>query len=79
MSALGIGSVNLQMVLPAGKFRNCTLNDVLYVPDLAFNLLSVVKITNAGKKVVFSESSCEIFNNDDSLIAIGVKILSCII
>ena len=45
MSALGIGSVNLQMVLAAGKFRNCTLNDVLYDPDLAFNLLSVVKIT----------------------------------
>ena len=35
------GKVVLSMKLPHGKTEECTLHDVLYVPDLAFNLLSV--------------------------------------
>ena len=30
----------LRVKLPRGKIEECTLHDVLYVPDLAYNLLS---------------------------------------
>ena len=43
LSAVGRGNVELDMVLPNGKVKSCTLYDVLYVPDLSYNLVSVRK------------------------------------
>jgi len=37
------------------EFKNCILNDVLYVPNLRKNLLSVSAITNKGGKILFEK------------------------
>ena len=43
--------VVLDMVLPNGESKLCTLHDVLYVPTLSYNLLSVAKASQKGKIV----------------------------
>ena len=35
LTAVGRGTVKLDMVLPNGELKCCTLHDVLYVPDLS--------------------------------------------
>ena len=49
----GQGVVSLKMKLPDGSVRRCKLLDVLYVPDLAYNLLSVSKAAESGKMTKF--------------------------
>ena len=51
LTAVGRGEVVLDMVLPNGESRSCTLCDVLYVPQLSHNLISVAKATQTGKVV----------------------------
>ena len=49
-------------------------NDVLYVPDLAANLLLVYQMTHTGepKRVIFIPDSVEIFEiSTDQIVAIG--------
>ena len=58
LTAVGRGEVVLDMVLPNGESRLCTLCDVLYVPQLSHNLISVAKATQTGKVVKFTKSAC---------------------
>ena len=46
------------MELPDGTTKVCKLNDVLYVPKLSYNLLSVPRAAKAGKTAKFSETGC---------------------
>ena len=59
-----MGTVELDMLLPDGSSRKCSLQKVLYVPKLAYNLVSVSRATEAGKSVTFSKGGCEF--SDDS-------------
>ena len=43
LTAVGRGEAVLDMILPNGESRSCMLRDVLYVPKLSYNLLSVAK------------------------------------
>ena len=56
--------INLKIELEYGKVRQCKLLSVLYVPDLAYNLLSVSKATSheTGNKVEFFNDGCNIIN-----------------
>jgi hypothetical protein len=52
--------------LPNGSFEN-----VLHVPNLSINLLSVYQITQTGKKVEFTSDSVSVIDmHDNSIIAI---------
>ena len=42
-----------------GSTQRCTLNDVLYVPKLSYNLPSVSKAAVAGNTTKFGETGCE--------------------
>ena len=53
------GSVKLQ-VNSGSRIRPVKLHHVLYVPDLKYNLLSVSKSAELGKKVEFERSGCKI-------------------
>lgn len=58
----------------ANEMLDVTVNDVMYVPGLSTNLLSISKITNKNKIVIFTNKGCEIYNTSDCEIA-GTPIL----
>jgi len=68
--ATGTGHVHARF--PAkGKWHRIVLQDVLYVPELHRNLLSVSHILKRGGKVRFEGNHCRIFSNSDTLIGEG--------
>ena len=69
LTAIGRGDVVLNMLLPSGESKTCTLYDVLYVPDLSYNLLSVSKASRRGKVVKFKKSACYILDRKHTLVA----------
>ena len=71
LQATGLGSVVLKMKLPNGMSKPCTLHNVLLVPSLAYNLLSVTSASKKGKIVTFSKMKCEIRDDKSSLLAVG--------
>ena len=60
--ASGMGDVKLGLRLPTNRFVSCTLKNVLYVPGLAHNLMSVSQIAKDGKEILFFDNSCKISN-----------------
>ena len=66
----GKGSITLKSNLPGQKIGVFELHDVLYVPLLSFNLVSVSQATNNGKLCKFNNDICEIFDKNN-LVAIG--------
>ena len=50
LRATGKGTVPLMMNLPDGSCRKCCLFEVLFVPSLSYNLLSVSKAAEKEKK-----------------------------
>ena len=71
LEAQGTGVVTLK--LPGGRTLTGRLNDVLYVPQLAYNLLSVSKMTEMGKKMRFNDFEGRIVNDEGELVAIALK------
>ena len=67
------GTVDVDMVLSDGTRRGCALKKVLYVPGLAYNLVSVSKAADAGKTVHFDDSVCEFQNESGEVIAVGAR------
>lgn len=51
------------------KATGVTVKDVLCVPDICANLLSVSQMTKQGKTVVFDNVSCRIYDEDRELMA----------
>ena len=49
------------------------MGEVLYIPSLAYNLLSVPKATEAGKTVTFGETQGEIVDEEGEVVAIATK------
>ena len=54
------GTVILDRVLPNGRSQKCRIVNVLYVPMLYYSLLSVSKVSEAGKITKFNRTGCEI-------------------
>ena len=74
LHAVGRGVVLLETKLPSGRTKKCKLQDVLYVPKLSYNLLSVSKITDAGKSTRFGEANCQILDEQRKLIAVANRV-----
>ena len=60
-------------VYAANKVRKCKLHDVLYVPDLSFNLVSVSKAVKAGKKIEFDRTGCQFIDKSSNEIIVSAK------
>ena len=73
LEAAGQGTVRLEVKLPSGKSKSCKLRDVFYVPKLSYNLLSVSKAAEAGKKTVFTETKAEILDSKGKLVAAATR------
>ena len=71
LQAIGHGDIVLKMNLPHGKIESYTLYDVLLVPELAYNLLSVISASKKEKVTTFSEMRCEIRDSKFKPIAMG--------
>ena len=71
LKAVGKGSVMLELL--AGRKKNCLLKDVLYVPGLNYNLLSVPKSTEIVDEAVFGHSKCE-FLKHGKIVATGKRV-----
>ena len=74
VEATGQGTVVLEMASTSGKTSRCKLHEVLYVPDLSYNLLSVSKAAEAGKVVEFGEISCRILHANRKLITTATRV-----
>lgn len=55
-----IGDVNIDVCCD-GQIINVTIHDVLYLPELTANLLSVSQLTKTNCRVIFNANNCEIF------------------
>ena len=56
------------------KCKRCVLQDVLYVPYLSYNLVSVPKATRSGKTAKFNEDGDHIFDESGKLIATAKQV-----
>lgn len=74
LTAIGRGEVVLDMVLPNGESKPCKLHDVLYVPKLSYNLLSVTKASQKDKVVKFTKSACYVLNQKHKMVAKATKV-----
>ena len=74
LTAVGEGTVSLKVNLPNNKVENRTLEKVLYVPDLAHNLISISQVTLGGKITKFYGHSCKIFSKENKLLAVGKRL-----
>jgi hypothetical protein len=68
----GIGSGKLKVMNQNGEKVEITLNDVLFVPELETNLISVNKIVNNDFSVIFNDSGCKI-NFKNTNVAVAIK------
>ena len=57
------GSVKLLVKSSSNGTRKVKLHEVLLVPKLKYNLFSVSKVAQLGKKVEFNQSGCKIIDN----------------
>jgi cell division cycle protein 20 (cofactor of APC complex)/ATP-binding cassette subfamily B (MDR/TAP) protein 1 len=64
IQAIGIGDIPVRVrINNTSNLIDVTFKDVLYVPDIAANLLSVAKITSNDVKVMFTGNECNIINS----------------
>ena len=73
VQAIGKGTVILEMNISDNKNVVCKLSDVLYVPQLSYNLLSVSKAARNGKQFQFEDSKCYITDTKHGVIGIATK------
>ena len=69
----GEGIVNLKIQTESKKPIQLTMNNVLHVPEMSCNLMSVRQITDHGFSVTFKDQVCKVSNNQGRLIAKGIK------
>jgi gag-polypeptide of LTR copia-type len=72
LQVIGSGQVKLQLNVQ-GKQNKCVIKDVLHVPMLGYNLLSVLAMEGHGMETKFSSGVCTIRNKNHSIVALGTK------
>ena len=73
LNGSGIRTVKIETLLPDGNSQHCMLKNVLYVPKLSYNLLSVSKAAEAGNTARFSRTGCDIVNQKGKVIAFATR------
>jgi len=74
LNVTSVGDIVVNLLLPKNKVKECTLKNVLFVPNLAFNVLSVSKMTNDKKTIIFENNQCKILDKFDKLIAVSHRV-----
>ena len=71
VTALGHGTIWIDLLVN-GKERRCKLQNVSYVPDLRFHLISVSVMEEAGMEVKFAKGRCTV-KLDSKLVVEGYR------
>ena len=74
LKAQGHGTVTLNVRVSEGKHQRCKLNNVLHVPNLAFNLISIGKAMDKIVQTVFTEMGCKFLNANGKVVATGKRV-----
>lgn len=72
LKPVNIGDINIKAYVN-GEWKKKILTDVLYIPELRRNLLSVGKITGKGFTMVAKHDKCEFLNEEGELSCMGIK------
>jgi hypothetical protein len=72
VEAIGMGFILVE-VMVKGRTKRIKIKDVLHVPKLHANLLSVSKISSSGCKVQFNMNECIVRAFDGEVIAIALR------
>ena len=73
LKAIECGIVTLILKSDFSK-RKCKLYDILYVPELTYNLLSVSKAVEKGVSFTFNDHRCVIKDVNQRLITVATKV-----
>ena len=71
-TAVGIGSINYTVTFN-GERKQFTLRNVVYVPTLRLNLLSVPQLDEEGIAIHFVNHKCHITDRDGNIMCTGAK------
>ncbi|XP_052757808.1 uncharacterized protein LOC113516220 [Galleria mellonella] len=63
------GKLNLNVIGKDGNKHTIQVKNVLYVPELVSNLLSVSQMINNGCSIQFTKYGCKIFNKENTEVA----------
>ena len=63
----------MKLKLPGEESKIGRLNEIFYVPTLAYNLLSVAKVTEARKVITFGETQGEAIDGQGEVVAVASK------
>ena len=74
INAEAVGKVELTLNLPNGDSKQLIADDILFIPKVFCNLLSVARITETGRFVNFNKCKCEILDKCNQLLAVGNKV-----
>jgi hypothetical protein len=74
VEVVGKGNIMLRIRVSGSNYRQYTLYDVLYIPDLNGNLFSVKAATQRGFVVQFGHSRCWIKNRRQMVCARGTLV-----
>lgn len=64
----GVGTVKLEIFVDNGEVMNLTINNVLFVPELDENLISVSKLTKGGFSILFQDNECFLMKGCDKVL-----------
>ena len=70
--ATGLGDTDLTVSI-SGVDKNCCMKDILFVPDLSSNLISVSQVTKKGINVNFGDKNCQ-FTKGEKVVAVADKV-----
>ena len=73
LEAIVTGAVEVKLKLTGEESKIRRLNEVLYVPTPAYNLLSVAKVTEAGKVIMFGKTQGEVIDGHREVVAVASK------
>ena len=73
LMATAQGFVRLRMKSGSNESQKCSVHDVLYVPELLYNLISVSKAAERGNSVKLSDFGCIVRDNKQKVVGIGTR------
>ena len=74
LEVIGTGVMEVKLKLLGEESKVGRLNEVFYVPTLAYNLLSVAKVTEAGKVITFGGMQGEVIDGQGEVVAVTSKV-----